>query len=67
MTTKKVPALPDPSVTAFVSPIEAGEFLGIGRHAAYRAIRDGAIPSIKVGKLIRVPVAELRRMAAIDK
>jgi len=57
---------PDPNVTPFVSLLEAAHWLGIGRESAYRAVRSGDIPSIRVGKLIRVPVAELRRMAGLD-
>jgi excisionase family DNA binding protein len=34
---------------------EAAAFLRIGRTVAYEAIRTGAIPSVRIGKLIRVP------------
>lgn len=57
---------PDPNVTPFVSVLEAARWLGVGREVAYRAVRSGDIPSIRVGKKIRVPVAELRRMAGLD-
>ena len=57
---------PNPDETPFVDAIEAGRLLGVGREAAYRAVRSGEIPSIRVGKKIRVPVAELRRMAGLD-
>jgi excisionase family DNA binding protein len=36
---------------------EAGEMLGLGRNASYQAARRGDIPTIKIGKLIRVPKA----------
>jgi excisionase family DNA binding protein len=36
--------------------------LGIGRQLAYQAVRDGEIPSIRIGKLIRVPRVRLERL-----
>ena len=59
-------AFPNADETPFVDVIEAGRLLGVGREAAYRAVQTGEIPSIRVGKKIRVPVAELRRLAALD-
>ena len=44
-----------------VSVPEAGKWLGIGRNAAYEAARRGEIPTIKIGRLLRVPVAALER------
>jgi excisionase family DNA binding protein len=40
---------------------EAGRLLGIGRNAAYEAARRGEIPTIKIGKLLRVPLVALQR------
>ncbi len=57
---------PNPDETPFVDVIEAGRLLGVGKETAYRAVRTGEIPSIRVGKKIRVPVAELRRLAHLD-
>jgi excisionase family DNA binding protein len=34
---------------------EAADFLRIGRSAAYAAVKAGDIPSIRVGRQIRVP------------
>jgi len=44
-----------------VSVPEAGKWLGIGRNAAYEAARRGEIPTIKIGRLLRVPVVALER------
>lgn len=41
---------------------EAGRMLGIGRNAAYEAVKRGEIPSLRFGKLLRVPLAVLERM-----
>ncbi len=43
---------------------EAAALLGIGRTAAYEAARTGAIPTIRIGKRILVPVAALERLLA---
>ena len=43
---------------------EAGERLGIGRNSAYAAAKRGEIPTIRIGKLLRVPEAALARKLA---
>ena len=40
---------------------EAGRWLGIGRNASYEAARRGDIPTIRIGRLLRVPVVALER------
>jgi excisionase family DNA binding protein len=41
---------------------EAGRLLGLNRNRAYLAAARGEIPTIRIGKLIRVPKAALRAM-----
>lgn len=41
----------------------AGRALGIGRQAAYEAVRRGDIPAIRLGRSWRVPLAALDRLA----
>jgi hypothetical protein len=41
---------------------EAGAWLGLKRNAAYAAARNGDLPVIRIGKLLRVPVVALERM-----
>ncbi len=41
---------------------EAAEILGIGRSSAYEAARRGEIPTIRIGKLLLVPAAQLERL-----
>ena len=36
---------------------EAGELIGLGRNASYAAAKRGDIPTIRVGKLLKVPRA----------
>jgi excisionase family DNA binding protein len=38
-----------------ISVPQAGKWLGVGRNAAYEAARRGEIPTIKIGRLLRVP------------
>jgi excisionase family DNA binding protein len=47
-----------------ISVPEAGRWLGMGRNAAYDAARRGDIPTIRIGKLIRVPIVALERLLA---
>lgn len=41
---------------------EAGAQLGLGRNASYDAAKRGDIPTIKLGKLLRVPKQAIERM-----
>ncbi len=45
-----------------VSVEEAGHMLGISRASAYKAVREGEIPVIKLGKRGVVPIAAITRM-----
>ena len=41
---------------------EAGRvYFSLGRNASYEAARRGDIPTIKIGRLLRVPVVQLER------
>lgn len=51
----------DPKSLVYNVP-EAGALLGLSRNAAYAAAKSGALPTIKVGRLIRVPKAAFHRM-----
>ncbi|MGY4193383.1 helix-turn-helix domain-containing protein [Bradyrhizobium sp. USDA 4520] len=41
---------------------EAGAMLGLNRNAAYAAAKRGDIPTIRIGKLIRVPRLAFNKM-----
>ena len=41
---------------------EAAHVLGVGRNAAYAAVRDGSIPTIRIGTRYVVPRAALDRL-----
>ncbi len=64
----EVPLIPDPTTRACVTADEAFAELGIDRTTGYRSIKDGTfpIPVIRVGRLIRIPTAALRRLLEGD-
>jgi helix-turn-helix protein len=46
-----------------ISVEEAGRrFFGLSRNGSYAAAARGEIPTIKIGRLLRVPVRALERM-----
>lgn len=45
---------------------EAARLLGIGRSLAYEAAMRGEIPTIRIGRLRRVPKLALKRMLQIE-
>jgi excisionase family DNA binding protein len=46
-----------------LKPKEAAEAVGIGRTLFYHLVKAGVIPSCRVGKSIRIPVAALKAWA----
>jgi excisionase family DNA binding protein len=50
---------PEPQV---VTVVEAGRLVGLGRSAAYDAVRRGELPSIRFGRRLVVPLSALRRL-----
>lgn len=54
--------LPKPEERPTLSVEEAARFLGVGRSCAYDAVSRGEIPSIRIGKRLRVPTAALRQL-----
>lgn len=54
--------------SACVTAEEAFQQLGIDRTTGYRAIQQGTfpLPTIRVGRLIRVPASALRHLLVLD-
>lgn len=46
-----------------LTPEEAAESLGIGRSTMYELLRLRIVRSVKIGRLRRVPMSELRAFA----
>jgi hypothetical protein len=48
-----------------ISVPEAGKrYFGIGRNASYDRAKEGIIPTVRVGNLLRVPVIRMERLLA---
>lgn len=43
-------------------PAAGKKYFGLGRNASYAAAERGELPTIKIGKILRVPVRALERM-----
>jgi excisionase family DNA binding protein len=55
--------LPKENLPATISVPEAGaQYFGLSRNGSYDAARRGELPTIRVGRLLRVPVRALERM-----
>lgn len=64
----KTASTPMPTVEecSFLSVRETAAVLGMSTDATYDALHRGELPSIRVGKTFRIPVAELRRLAGLS-
>jgi excisionase family DNA binding protein len=47
-----------------LKPMDVAEHLGISKSKVYELLASGALPSIRIGKSIRVPTEELRKWVA---
>ncbi len=50
-----------------ITPPEAAALIGIGRTRIYDLIARGVIPSIRIGRSVRVPVDALKEWVATRK
>jgi excisionase family DNA binding protein len=55
--------MPDDNEPLTISVPEAGKkYFGLSRDSSYRAAERGEIPTIRIGRLLRVPVRALERI-----
>jgi excisionase family DNA binding protein len=45
---------------------EAAEVLRIGKNTAYAAVADGSLPSVRIGRVIRIPRDALAAVLGAD-
>lgn len=45
---------------------EAAEILRIGKNSAYAAVADGSLPSLRIGRVIRIPRDALAAVLGAD-
>jgi len=50
-----------------LTPVETAKLLRIGRATVYEQIRQGTIPSIRMGRKILVPRKALEKLLDVDK
>lgn len=53
-----------PTTTRLLRPREVQDVLGLSRSATYAALASGVVPSIRVGRSIRVPADALAAWVA---
>lgn len=58
--------VPDPSTHPTMKVEHAAAVLGISRNAAYEAVKRGELPSIRLGRSIRIPTLAITRMLELD-
>jgi len=51
----------------FLMVEEVADILRLKRSTAYEYVRQGIIPSVQLGKFIRVPKARIMELAGLDK
>jgi excisionase family DNA binding protein len=54
----------DPEEKLVLTVAEAAKRLGISKESAYRAIRSGQLPHIRIGALLKVPTIQLNKLLA---
>jgi len=66
--TGTVPAMPPVPAVSGASPVltvdEAAVYLRISRGLAFAAVRDGTLPSVRIGRRILVPRRQLEALLA---
>lgn len=51
----------EPECKTMTVPQAGREYFDLGRNASYEAARRGDIPTIRIGRLLRVPIVALER------
>lgn len=50
-----------------IRPAEVAAMLSISRSSAYQLIAAGTIPSVRIGRMVRVPLAEVLKIAQLRR
>jgi excisionase family DNA binding protein len=66
MGTALIRSLPDPAAEPTITIERASAILGIGLRSAYTAAERGDLPSIRVGRSVRVPTGKFLRRYELD-
>lgn len=49
-----------------VAVAEASKRTGFSQHAIRRGVKDGVIPSVQIGRLVRIPTVWLEQLGALS-
>jgi hypothetical protein len=49
-----------------ISVAEMKAVIGLSQYSAYAAVKRGDIPTVRIGRLIKVPTAPLRKMLGLE-
>ncbi len=58
--------IPDPADRPTLTVPEAGQILGLSRALAYDAAARGEIPTLRIGRRLLVPTAQLLGLLGLD-
>ncbi len=58
--------MPEPLTRKTITVDEAAIYLGVSRYSAYQAVREGSIPSIRIGRRILVPLQAFEALLAAN-
>lgn len=56
--------MPETLTRKTLTVTEAATCLGVSRHFAYQAVREGSIPSIRIGRRILIPTHAFEQLLA---
>lgn len=66
MVSQTMAPIPRPEDEPTLTVERGGRYLGLGRSGAYAAAERGQLPTLRIGRRLVVPTAELRRMLGLD-
>jgi hypothetical protein len=55
------PAMPKDTKETISIPSAGEKYYGLGRNASYDAAKRGEIPTVKIGRILRVPVRAMEK------
>lgn len=58
--------IPDPATEPFIRPPQAAPILKVSVRAVYAAIERGEIPSVRVGRSVRIPTGQFLRAFGLE-
>lgn len=58
-------SLPTAAERPLLRPDDLQELLGLKRSAVYEAMKRGELPSLRIGRRVYVPTAELRQLLGL--